>query len=156
MIHYWEEKNFRDLKKTEKFIDLLPIAKSIINRMSKPVAMVSGPISTGGLGFPEKNLKQFIRAIKVLYDSGVNVFDQTPFDDKMSEIKNNIWNKDEYCMPLLEDFYLPLFRGGYIQEVFFLSDWQSSFGAKWEHDQCKIFKIKIHNFPVKLIKQITE
>ncbi len=153
MIHFWHEQDKKELKVAKSFAQLLPIAIRIIKRMSQPVAMVSGPISTGGLGSVEKNMKFFTLATAVLYKSGVNVFDQTPFDWAMERIKKNTWHKKEYCIPLLEDFYLPLFKNKIIQEVYFLPDWQSSFGAKWEHQQCEKFNIEIHDFPKEILNR---
>lgn len=151
---YWTKKDRDDLKKAVTFSDLLPIAITIINKIPKPVTMVSGPISTGGFGSPEKNMEFFSQSVKKLYESGARVFDQTPFNKIMTKMKKRIWHKPEYCMPLLEEFYFPLFRDGYIQEVYFLPDWQSSFGARWEHDQCQKLNILIKDYPTELLNEL--
>jgi hypothetical protein len=49
-----------------------------------------------------------------------------------------------YPMPILEEFYLPLYQSGRIKKFFFVSGWESSFGATWEHDRAKELGIEIH------------
>jgi len=53
------------------------------------------------------------------------------------------FSKKEYLENILTDFYLPIFEGGYIQDLYFIQGWQSSHGATWEHNQAERLGIKI-------------
>ncbi len=100
----------------------------------------------GGKGSIEANLEEFNNQIKKLQDKGLNVFDQMPFEEPMHRLLIEFLktrSKNEYMDSILTEFYLPLFESGYIKELYFLPDWQSSNGAKWEHEQAKKLGIKI-------------
>jgi hypothetical protein len=102
--------------------------------------MVTGPISTGGLGTREKNLEKFKQTIFDLYTDGHSLFDQTVFNGKFSRFVEHI---DGYPMPILEEFYLPIFKSGKIKKFYFIKGWESSFGASWEHDRAQELGIEI-------------
>ena len=107
--------------------------------MPKPVSLVSGPISTGGAGSLEKNLELFAEAIAHLEMHGENVFDQLPFENKITEFSKDYKG---YYMPILEDFFLPLFKSGKIAKIWFMPGWETSTGAKWEYEQAEKLGIK--------------
>lgn len=151
MNHYWTNDDFTVLDHARSFNELLPTALVVIKRMPQPVAMVSGPMSTGGVGSLEKNVARFSRAVTALAKTGVVVFDQMPFQDAMLRLLEQHNHTTSYYMPLLEDFYLPLFESGLIKTVYFLPDWQSSTGATWEHEQCGQLKIERLDFPPHLL-----
>lgn len=44
---------------------------------------------------------------------------------------------------LLKTFYFPLFESKSIEIVYFMNTWQTSYGAKWEHDQALALKMEI-------------
>ncbi|MFZ2072590.1 MAG: DUF4406 domain-containing protein [Minisyncoccia bacterium] len=139
---YWEEKDWEDLEKAENMAELFVVAKRIIERMEKPLAQVCGPISTGGLGSIDANLCAFNKKIKELQDKGLNMFDQMPFQISMKKLTER-FSPDRYFDSILTDFYCPLFESGAISRFYFLPDWQSSKGAKWEHEQAKRLGIEI-------------
>lgn len=139
---YYRKEDWQDIEKAKSIKDLYIIADRIINRVPKPRIQVCGPISTGGRGSIKDNLEEFNNKIKELQAKGLNVFDQMPFEGTMYKIMLKI-SKKEYMENILTDFYLPIFEGGYIDELHFLPDWQSSYGANWEHEQAKRLGIKI-------------
>ncbi len=141
MDTYWSKQDIQELAKAQTYTDLLTIAKRVLARMPRPIVQVCGPISTGGAGSMKKNLERFDRAIQVLRAKGINLFNQMPFEEPMQLIRKREANG--YSVKLLEEFYLPIFRDRLIDELFFLPDWQSSTGAKWEHEQGKRFGLKI-------------
>lgn len=110
--------------------ELLAVAFEILNRMPQPVALVSGPISTGGKGSVEENLHAFADVIRSARAAGKTVFNQLPFEDKFGELARKSGMK--YYTPILDDFFLPILRSGKIAEILFMKDWQSSTGARWE------------------------
>lgn len=57
-------------------------------------------------------------------------------------------------MPILDEFYKPIFEKGYIQEVYFIPGWEYSFGARWELEECKRLGIKIEYLPENWISSL--
>ncbi|MES2088114.1 MAG: hypothetical protein V4467_03960 [Patescibacteria group bacterium] len=134
MAKYWTAKNYEDVEKAEVFSELFVVASEILNSIPEPVALVSGPISTGGLGSIEKNLEVMARNIAALEKKGVHIFNQLPFENKFKEFSKN---SKEYYTPILDHFYLPLFQTGKITKIFFVPGWETSTGAKWEYEQAE-------------------
>jgi hypothetical protein len=137
---YWEEKDFQDLEKAQSVKDLFTIAERITERMPKPFVQVCGPISTGGLGSIESNLKVFDEVILSLQNTGLNVFDQRPFEATMQRLEEQ---KGAYLKDILTDFYFPLFNSGKISAFYFIPKWETSFGATKEHEKAKELGIPI-------------
>lgn len=140
---YWDEKDWQALEKAENVAELYLVAKKITEKMEKPLAQVCGPIGTGGLGSVEANLHAFNETIKKLQKQGFNVFDQMPFETPMQELKKKLFPNDEYFENILTDFYHPLFESGAVTKFFFMPNWQTSKGAKWEHEKAKELNIEI-------------
>ena len=111
--------------------DLLAVARAVLDRMPDPVVLISGPISTGGRGSIEENLRAFSDAIRLVHLSGKTVFNQLPFEDKFIELSRK--STAAYFTPILDDFFLPILKSGKIKQIIFMKDWQSSTGARWEH-----------------------
>lgn len=139
---YWQKEDLEELKVVVSYSALSPIAERILKRMPPPISQVCGPISTGGLGSIEQNMKCFEETIVRLSDLGLTVFNQIPFQSSMSRILATK-NSNDYDHSLLTDFYLPLFESGLVHTLYFLPDWQSSTGASWEHEQTKRLGLKI-------------
>ncbi len=143
MIHkYWTKEDYKELEKAVTYKQLFDIALRIIKRMPNPRTQVCGPISTGGVGNFEGNMKRIDSVINKLQEDGINVFDQTPFEVPMQRIKE-LNPVEGYDYGLLDDFYLPIFESGLISKLYFLPDWESSTGSKWEHEQGVRFGIEI-------------
>jgi hypothetical protein len=138
---YWQKEDWEDLEKAESVADLYAIAKRIISRMDKPLIQVCGPISTGGLGSVEKNLKVFNDTVIQLQEKGLNIFDQMPFEDQMQNMKKKS-STEKVVEDILENFYLPIFKSGAISAFYFMPSWQTSTGANWEHQKAKELGIK--------------
>ncbi len=134
---YWQEKDWEDVDKVQSIKELYSVAERIMERMPKPFGQVCGPITTGGAGSVPLNLERFNVAIKELQAKGVHVFDQMPFEKSMERLSSELTQKKIYDHSILSDFYLPLFESGKIKTFYFLPDWQSSTGAKWEHEKAK-------------------
>lgn len=137
------EREKKLIQKAKDMKGLGKIAISVIERMPAPVAMVSGPISTGGKGSIRENMKELRKTINTLSKKSVKIFDQTLFEPQMKKIAKT---HPEYLtneVKLLEEFYLPLFEKELVALICFMPDWQSSFGASWEHKQAKWFKLQI-------------
>lgn len=139
---YWTEEDINELEKVETFKDMLTVAMRVLNRMQKPIAMVCGPITTGGKGSMFQNMLDFNKAIIRLQTKGVNVFDQMPYEQPMERLKLEL-PSNEYAYDILTDFYLPIFEAKTISKFYFIPGWESSTGATWEHAQAKRLGIEI-------------
>ncbi len=139
---YWKDQDWKDLEKVENVADLYTIAERIITRMEKPLIQVCGPIGTGGLGSIEKNLDAFNNTILYLQSKGLSVFDQMPFEAQMQNLKKK-FSAEKVVNNILNDFYLPIFKSGSISTFYFMPNWQTSFGAKWEHEEAQRLGIEI-------------
>ena len=118
--------------------DLGDVAIALARRMPQPLGQVCGPISSGGCGSIEENLKRFEHVIYQLTMQGKNMFNQVPFEQPMRRLM-----KDRNApYQLLNGFYLPLFQSGLIRTMYFLHDWQTSHGARWEHDRAEELHIE--------------
>ncbi len=131
------------MKKAKHFRELAPIAIQIASRLTRPVTQVCGPVSTGGRGSIEKNMKALKDAILFVGNQGFSVFDQTIFEKHLWRISGlpALKNASEYL--LLDSFYRPIFLSKKLQYLHFIPGWQGSVGAVWEHSLGKSLGIKI-------------
>ncbi len=99
--------------------------------------IVCGPITTGGLGSHEKNLRAFDMTVQRLLSEGNPLFNQVPYEDPLKQMEI-IWlaanPKAPYCAPILEDFYRTLFMTRRFKIAWFIPGWESSKGATWERN----------------------
>lgn len=138
--YYWKKDDFEKLKSANLMPEFFAIAMNILNHMPDPVSLVCGPISTGGKGSIPKNLEVFKEYIVNLQKGGRTVFNQLPFEEKFGELASRSTLK--YFTPILDDFFLPLFKSGKIKEMCFMPGWESSTGARWENDMSDKLGIK--------------
>ena len=141
-LQYWTPEDFAALEKVDTAAGIFQVALRIISRMPKPFGQVCGPIGTGGFGDVMLNLHAFNETIHSLQAQGVHVFDQMPFEMPMQRIKENL-KPGEYPESILTDFYLPLFKSGYITRFYFMPNWKTSHGAQWEHGLAQELGIEI-------------
>lgn len=139
---YWLPEDLESLGKAQSFSELSKVAMGILKRMPQPVGQVCGPISTGGTGKIEENLKIFDGTISRLIAEGQTIFDQMPFEEHFFRIINEEWGT-RHNNQLLDDFYLPILASGLVKTLYFIPGWESSHGAAWEHDQAQRLGIEI-------------
>lgn len=146
----WSPKLFGAVEKVRTFGELVPVAMTILGFFEEEVTIVSGPISTGGLGTREKNIAVFHTVIRDLQSKRRSVFDQTPFETAIFRLAED-WRRHnpeaDYCMPILDEFYGPVFSSGLIHRVAFIHDWQSSRGARWERQKALELGLAIDDLP---------
>lgn len=87
-LKYWKQEHYDKLETALTYKDLFTIAEDVLRKMPSPIGQVCGPISTGGAGSVEKNLKRFEKTIIELQQQGIEIFDQVPFEIPMQRIKN--------------------------------------------------------------------
>jgi hypothetical protein len=127
-------------------------------RKSGATAIVCGPITTGGRGNPGENVRAMNAVIIYLKTIGHLVFDQMPYESNLWWLQDR-WQQqgnEGYCMPILEEFYLPIYRSGLILLSFFLPDWQTSFGASWERNKFEKLGIPIRDLDEETVDMILE
>lgn len=132
-LQHWTDTDTKELAEATTYSELFSIAKRIIERMHQPVGQVCGPITTGGSGSHTDNLRKLEAMIVGLQEHGLELFDQVPFQFQIEKIAAEKGGTNE--QELLEGFYLPLFEQRLIQTLYFLPNWESSVGSKWEHEQ---------------------
>lgn len=147
----------KKLDSAQTFEELADIGLSMLKQISlsgKPIVQICGPISTGGFGNHKKNLAYLEKAIEVANKKGLQVFDQTPFDDAMAKLSEKYAKTEGYTLPILETFYKKIFKSGLITKVIFLPDWQSSKGATWERNVASQFHMKVEDYPKEWLAKI--
>jgi hypothetical protein len=128
----------------QTYNDLVKIVLDILQRIPQPIGWVCGPISNGGRGSFDENLKEFTRVIIQLRKQGKNIFNQLPFESSLLRIgsytlAHNAGEKTK----LLQGFYQPIFESDLVTTLYFIPDWQSSSDATWEHAQGQRLNLKI-------------
>ena len=139
---YWDEETLLSLNRIESFADMFFIAKKILSQMPDNLGQVCGPISNGGLGSKEKNLEYFSKEIDRLQREGVDIFDQMPFEEHVHRLFDSATLNQNH-EDILNDFYLPIFLSGKIKTLYFVEGWETSKGAKWEHDKAESLGLNI-------------
>lgn len=141
-------------------VGLREIALSVIDGMPPDIHMVSGPMTTGGLGTIPENLAVLYRTVEWLGEhENLNIFSQFPFEEAMIAY-HAVWAKTcrpgDYCWPILHDFYAYLFATRKIKKIHFIHGYRQSTGANWEHEQCDLWGIEKRYLPAKLATQLFE
>jgi hypothetical protein len=126
-----------ELERAGTIREVTTIALKVLHRMRQPIIDVCGPISTGGLGHIDKNLKVFRATIQKLCKLGHSVFDLVPYEDAIKRIRDDLEARHSFTKEQSEDiilygFYLPLFESGLIKRLAFMPGWDKSRGASWE------------------------
>lgn len=134
MHRYLVENDYRAMAEAQTFHDLLAVALRILKRVPRSLVQLSGPVTTGGKGSIEENLRVLAQATKILQEKGYRVFDISVFHEALLRLEHQTRKGDAYCLEMLEIFFRGIFESGYISKVFFLPDWESSTGARWERE----------------------
>lgn len=148
--------------RTTEFSDVGRLGASIVTRHPGLLHMVSGPITSGlTMGREhsrEDNLKVFGAVIERLADiEGLDMFSQMPFEDILGVLDGR-WKASnpaaDYCRPLLDGFYRPVFETGLIDTMHFMHGYETSKGARWEFEVCAELGIKTRLLPKRLSEKI--
>lgn len=133
------ESLIRECAKTTSLAELAQIAIAELHKFPNGSEIVFGPISTGGRGSVEENLRIFDATIKTLQRERP-IFSQIPYEGQISLFRKRWQESDpsragQYYMPILEEFYYPLIQTRLIKRGWFIPGWNSSFGARWERER---------------------
>lgn len=138
---------------------LLPIAMRELRKFEPGGAhIVCGPISTGGIGDPKANLRRFNSVIDELRRCEKPIWSQMPYEFPIFHIREKWWLehpefRDDYYMPILEDFYRPLFSTGLFKRAWFIPGWESSFGASWERKEFDSLGIQVTDLRLEWVER---
>ena len=134
-------------------------AKAIANlRESGWSEMVCGPISTGGLGSIALNLLVFNYAIGALQFVGRPMWSQLPYEAGLADLEFEWKQKnlgEQYCHPILTEFYEPVFATGLIRRAWFIDTWETSVGARWEYEQMQRRGLDVSILPSRWLEDYT-
>lgn len=116
----------------EKYSILKTLAGGAIERLKElphPVVRVSGPLTSGGYGYDE-NLRRFLIAQETLRAEGYTVFDYFDgnYDERQIIPLKLPWEE------VMEHYHVPIMETGLLSVMFIMPLWESSNGAKVEHD----------------------
>lgn len=126
--------------RTDSFAELIPLALEELKKFSDGAEIVCGPISTGGRGNIDENVRVFSLTIRALQAEGRPIFSQIPYEERIFFFRKR-WqdsdpaNNGKYYLPILEEFYRPIMEAGRIRKAWFIPGWESSFGARWERER---------------------
>jgi len=137
-LRYWNRERLQSVFSADSYKEMANLALNFLRDMPKPIGQVCGPITTGGLGSIELNLDVFNRTIRKLMEWGEVIFNQMPFEYPMQNLRmRSKLPGEETDALLLNEFYLPIFNSGLVKRLYFIRGWESSFGARWEHQKAK-------------------
>ena len=160
-FRHWTPQNHRDLVSAGSSLSSMRVvALDVLARMGRGVHLISGPLTSGGLGDFESNKRVFVAGIEhLILEEGLHVFSQMPFEAGMRQF-HTVWEQqvgtNKYCWPILHEFYEALFASGRLGTVHFLHGFESSTGARWEYEQCAKFGINTRMLSRQFSKQLLE
>ena len=145
----WAASLVQAIAHTNDFEQLASVGISHLkSNLGTETHIVSGPISPGGQGNKKSNLARLKWTTDAL-SRQFTMFDHLPFEDKIAEFVAR-WRRaggKDYCWDIMDIFYARLFESGYIIQVHFMPDWQSSTGARHERKMCQELGIRIVEIP---------
>lgn len=139
-------------KQAESLQGFAKLAEAELMELGGDVALVCGPISTGGLGSIEENLGVFNATIATLRRTDPAVFDTLPFeagivDQRIAWEKNPANAGKPFSTALMTEFYGPLFRQPSITHAYFIPGWEASFGATMQRGMLIALQRRIIDLP---------
>ena len=147
---HWEEVHIERAKTANDFKLLGDLVCEVAAKMPKPLFMVSGPMTTGGLGSYSKNILLFQHAIDEAAQAGIHVFNQTMLEEHLQRLVREWYtcNPDsKYCSHVLTDVYETLLASGHLQGLYFMPDWNTSYGASWEREAAQRLNVAVQEYP---------
>ncbi len=162
-VHYrhWTPADRRALQRAGSSLPrLCDIALEVKSRMPEEIHLISGSITSGGVGSIEGNWLVFRRTIEhLIVHERLNVFSVHPFQAGMHSYHTE-WARrakpGDYCWDILFEFYLPFFTSCTSAMFHFIHGYESSRGATWEHQQCLGRGFKRRYLPAELSAALLE
>lgn len=130
----WRIDDFNRLHNISILEDIAQLAHEIFNRIPNP-CFLSGPISPNKqCPSLEENKERFFKTIWKLHQAGHNIFDQTPFVEKINIILEQVneHKRKPLLDKVLEEVFYPLIKSEKITRHLLMDTWRTSYGARWE------------------------
>lgn len=143
-VRGYTSEDYVGIGEAQSLSQLFVVAHRILCRLPQPVTQVCGPITTGGFGSIEKNLRMLEFVYEVFAANGRSVFNVLPYETVIPKLSKF---KFGYKEDVLSDFYLPIFESGVIARMCFIPGWRESRGATWERWQAVRLGIAIEELP---------
>ena len=144
-----------DSEETKKqLLELSTIAIDKLRQLRGPVVQICGPISTGGFGNVEDNIRCISTVINACTENGISVFDQIKYEPTLDKILGLSTENDHY---ILDYFYKPILSSNIISALIFLPLWSTSTGSRWERDFAlnnRIDVFDLENITIEELKSI--
>ncbi len=154
LSRHYTENHLAEIKKAKTYDELAVVGIKVLKSMPQPIGMVCGPVTSGGVGNVKENIRRLKYAMHKLTQEGKIIFNQAQFEDAMREFLTTYGKtKEESNLILLEGFYKRVFESGLLKILYFMPDWQSSFGATWEREQGKRLGLEIIDLPESFINK---
>jgi hypothetical protein len=143
---HWTQDDYAAMHASETLRHLANVGIRMVQELQDhspdgSVTILSGPMTTGGVGSFEGNIHLFEHAIDVVREHGYIVFNQLPFQHGLIRILN--LHKDKvffepggdpktYPQQILDGFYWPLFEARGLDHLLLLPTWVTSNGSTQE------------------------
>lgn len=125
----------------------------------KNLFQICGPVSSGGLGTPEKNLEHLQAVAAKCEQAGLPIFNQAVFEpilglahQRWPAIKATTYTNRDYVEEILILVYNIIFASGLIGGLALLPNAETSRGARWEFRMGKHFDLRIIPLPNKILE----
>ena len=147
-LKHYKDEHYKAIEDAKSFEELAAVAIDVLKSMPQPINHVCGPMSTGGLDNIEKNSIVMENTMHKLSDQGKNIFNWVPFNEAITRIRKQFsTHSEESNRQVVYKFYIHIFNSGLIKKLYFIHGWESSQGAKWEHEQGIQLGLEIENLP---------
>lgn len=157
MERYYTRTHASALRRATTYEHLYAVGSQVLAGMQarygdgKTVVLICGPMTTGGLGDLERNMRLFRSAINVFYGHRYATTDEVPFSQIPCQDGIKTVSKFDPTAPyderILTDFYRRLFQLQIIKRFYFLRGWQGSRGACAEMRYAKELSIETRDYP---------
>jgi len=157
--HYWTQSDCEIVLQNHQPGILYQVAMRIVNRIhqcASPLCLVVGPVTTGGLGHSEENLKVLAGAIELVRYKGYAVFNQLYFELAFKRYVEDFREKfgdEKYPSEIITNFYLPLIDNGRFVYCYTIEGWETSIGARMKYEHFQKTGREIRNIDLLQIRQ---
>lgn len=150
-IDYYSPRDLEYIHGARTFEAMLNVALTVLKKMPRPVALLCGPISSGGFGSFEENVRVFENMITLLEREDKVVFTQVPLELQLQAIKKTLYFGGEGH--LFTALYLPIIKSRMIGEMIFLPTWRTSAISRWQHREARRIRMPVTHLHWRIFKQ---
>jgi hypothetical protein len=155
---YWTNEHRLQAEGARDLHELLQVALGVATAhpYEPPLVMVCGPMTTGGFGCLEKNMRAFEISVQLLREAGFNVFNIHAFQPALKSIVSHDPATGVYARDILEVFCAGIYRSGRIWTAYFLPGSENSVRARWEREFLPTCGTDVKEYPEYLWEKCLE